>query len=526
MNVTGEMLIGRASVRGTSGQVRAFDPTLNAEIDPVFYGGGAAEVDRACRLAADAFASYRNLAPAARAAFMRSAADNIEALGDVLYDRLTRETGLPKARAQGETARTVAQFRMFAELTEEGRWRSATIDNADPERKPVPRLDQRMQKIGIGPVAVFGSSNFPMLYSVAGGDTASALAAGCPVIVKAHGSHMGVSELVGRAIRKAVEVHGLHEGVFSLLIGAGNELGEALVDHPLIQAVGFTGSQGGGMALVRRGLARPQPIPVFAEMTSINPTFLLPAAQAARAGDFATRFAQQMTAGVGQMCLKPGMILAIDGEGYETLRRTLVDAVAAVPAATMLSPGILANYNREVEGELKSEHVKVLVAGGAPARAGEGQSHILEVEASALLDDIALASEMFGPSAMLVRCTDFDQMLAFAARMNGQLTATLQIDDADLDLARALIPVLETRTNRIIANSFSNMVEISHATVHGGPFPATSDPRFTSVGATAIDRFLRPVSYQNLPAALLPEAIRDGNPQGLWRLVDGTPMQA
>jgi NADP-dependent aldehyde dehydrogenase len=267
---------------------------------------------------------------------MRTAADNIEALGDVLYDRLTLETGLPKARAEGETARTVAQFRMFADLTEEGRWRCATIDTADAQRKPTPRLDQRMQKIGIGPVAVFGSSNFPMLYSVAGGDTASALAAGCPVVVKAHGSHMGVSELVGRAIQKAVAHHGLPEGVFSLLIGAGNELGEALVDHHLIQAVGFTGSQGGGMALVRRGLARPQPIPVFAEMTSINPTFLLPSAQASRAAEFATRFTQQMTAGVGQMCLKPGMILALDGASYDVLRKTLSAEIS--PITTARSP--------------------------------------------------------------------------------------------------------------------------------------------------------------------------------------------
>jgi NADP-dependent aldehyde dehydrogenase len=525
MQVTGKMLIGQSSVRGTAGQIRAFNPVLNAEIEPVFYGGGAEEVDRACGLAAEAFPAYRNLSPAARAAFMRTAADNIEALGDVLYDRLTLETGLPKARAEGETARTVAQFRMFADLTEEGRWRCATIDTADAQRKPTPRLDQRMQKIGIGPVAVFGSSNFPMLYSVAGGDTASALAAGCPVVVKAHGSHMGVSELVGRAIQKAVAHHGLPEGVFSLLIGAGNELGEALVDHHLIQAVGFTGSQGGGMALVRRGLARPQPIPVFAEMTSINPTFLLPSAQASRAAEFATRFTQQMTAGVGQMCLKPGMILALDGASYDVLRKTLSAEISKSPAATMLSPGILANYNREVANEISSDKVKVLVGGSTPSKPGEGQSHILEIDASDLLDDMDLASEMFGPSAMLVRCTDFRQMLEFAARMSGQLTATLQIDEPDMDLARELIPILETRTNRIIANSFSNMVEISHATIHGGPFPATSDPRFTSVGATAIDRFLRPISYQNLPATLLPDPIQDGNPQGLWRLVDGKPTR-
>lgn len=521
MHVTGEMLIGAASVRGTSGDVRAFNPALNAEIEPVFHGGGAVEVDRACQLAAQAFQSYRNLPPQDRARFMQAAADNIEALGDTLYDRLTAETGLPKARAMGETARAIAQFRMFADVAQDGRWRSATIDTAAPDRKPTPRLDQRMQKVPLGPVAVFGSSNFPMLYSVAGGDTASALAAGCPVIVKAHGSHMGVSELVGRAIQKAVADCGLHEGVFSLLIGAGNELGEALVDHPVIQAVGFTGSEGGGMALVRRGMARKQPIPVFAEMTSINPNFVLPAAQAARGEAFAERFIAQMTAGVGQMCLKPGMILATAGEGYDRLRDALVKGLSAHVAETMLSPGILHNYLHNAGREQASDKVTQIAATAPAVHPGDGQGFIFEVAAADLLADMDLAGEMFGPAAMLVKCDTVDQMRQFAEAMHGQLTATLHFDEADLAIAEQLLPLLELKTNRIIANSFSNLVEISHATIHGGPFPATSDPRFTSVGTTAIDRFLRPISYQNMPETLLPPAIRSDNPLGLWRLTDG-----
>ncbi len=526
MEVKGEMLIGSASVRGGAGEVRAFDPARNIEIDPPFFGGGPAEVDRACQLAAQAFDSYRNLAPELRSNFMHRAADNIVALGDVLFERLMAETGLPRERAEGEVGRAVAQLRMFADLVRDGRWRCATLDSSDPARLPRPKPDLRMQKMPIGPVAVFGSSNFPMLYSVAGGDTASALAAGCPVVVKAHGSHMGTSELVGRALQKATIDCGLHEGVFSLLIGDGNALGEALVDHPAIKAVGFTGSEGGGMALVRRGQQRPEPIPVFAEMTSVNPIFILPNALATRAEAIATGFVEQMTIGVGQMCLKPGIIVAVEGPSLDQFYSVLRRAISDKPALTMLSPNIFKNYMRRVDEQRSTEAVSVAANGASPTHALDGQAFVFECSAKDVQASMNIASEMFGPAALVIRCADKEEMLDFAKRMNGQLTATLQIDPEDMDAAHHLLTALELKTNRILVNAFSNIVDITHATVHGGPYPAASDSRFTSVGATAIDRFLRPICYQNLPQELLPPALQDGNPLSLWRLRDGQLMQA
>ncbi|WP_213767869.1 aldehyde dehydrogenase (NADP(+)) [Caballeronia sp. dw_19] len=525
MLVRGEMLIGRASVRGTDSVIRALDPANNAALEPDFGGGGTAEVERACRLADEAFDSYSRTDPEERAQFIEAVGRNIASLGETLVTRVMAETGLPGPRVEGEMARTVSQLNLFATVVRKGLWRDATIDAGDPQRKPLPRPDLRMQKIAIGPVGVFGSSNFPLLYSVAGGDTASALAAGCPVVVKAHGSHLGTSELVGRAIQKAVSDAGFHEGVYSLLIGEGNAIGEALVDHPAIKAVGFTGSEGGGMALVRRGQQRSEPIPVFAEMTSVNPSFVLPAALAARAETFARAFIDQMTIGVGQMCLKPGLVLAIEGDGFERLRVALRDALSARPAATMLSPNIYGGFMHGVERQQKGSGVTELGAGSEPAKDLDGQVHVFEVDAGVLLHSMELADEVFGPAALLVRCRSFDEMLAIAGRLHGQLTMTLQMEVADIELAQRLMPVLERRTNRILANGFSNVAEISYATIHGGPFPATSDSRFTSVGTSAIDRFLRPVCYQNLPPELLPPALQDRNPLSLWRIRDGELMQ-
>ncbi|PXW28306.1 aldehyde dehydrogenase (NADP(+)) [Paraburkholderia caballeronis] len=521
MKVTGEMPIGKATRFGAAGTVKAFDPRRGVEIEPPFGVATADDVDDACQLALRAFESYRETSPAERGAFLVRAADNLLALGDVLYERAASETGLTVERIKGETARTAAQLKLFADVVRHGRWRNATIDSGDPTREPLPKAELRMQKVPVGPVAVFGASNFPILYSVAGGDTASALAAGCPVVVKAHGSHPGTSELVGKAIQAAVAQSGLHEGVFSLLIGAGNAVGEALVDHPAIHAVGFTGSEAGGMALVRRGAARPVPIPVFAEMTSVNPNFVLPHALEVRAPEFASRFVERMTAGAGQMCLKPGMIVAIEGPGFGALRDALAHALRGVPAQTMLSPGIYENFRRETERSRHGQSSVSIAQGQAPEARFDGQSEIFEMDATELLAEPALAGEMFGPAAVLVRCRDTQQMLAVAAGLQGQLTVALHIDSGDIELARLLLPVVERKTNRILANKFSNMVEIGYATVHGGPFPATSDSRFTSVGATAIERFLRPVCYENLPAELLPPALRDDNPLSLWRVRDG-----
>lgn len=521
MKVAGEMSIGRASRFGTADTIKAFDPRLGTEIEPSFGVATLKDVDDACTLALQAFESYRHTSPETRGAFLIRAADNLLALGDVLYERAASETGLTVERIKGETARTAAQMKMFADVVSHGRWRHATIDSADPARRPVPKADLRMQKIPIGPVAVFGASNFPILYSVAGGDTASALAAGCPVVVKAHGSHLGTSELVGKAIQAAVEECKLHEGVFSLLIGHGNAVGEALVDHPAIRAVGFTGSEGGGMALVRRGAARAVPIPVFAEMTSVNPNFVLPAALRTRAPDIAAHFVERMTAGVGQMCLKPGMIVAIDGEGFEDLRVALAEALSAVRAEAMLSPGIYDNFNREAKRSREGRSSLSIAKGTAPKGRLEGQSEIFEVDAAEVLAAPQLAGEMFGPAAVLIRCESENELIELTTSLRGQLTMALHMESTDLDLARHLIPVLESKTNRILVNKFSNTVEIGYATVHGGPYPATSDSRFTSVGATAIDRFLRPICYENLPPELLPPALQDSNPLSLWRVRDG-----
>jgi NADP-dependent aldehyde dehydrogenase len=520
------MLIGRESVRGGQAEMRALNPATNASIAPMFGAGGTAEVDRACRLAAAAFDSYSRIAPQLRARFLDSIAENLEGLGDTLVTRCVAETGLPPERVSGEIAWAAAQLRMFARVVLRGLWRNATIDSAEPSRQPLPRVDLRMQKVPLGPVVVFGASNFPILYSVAGGDTASALASGCPVVAKAHPSHLGTSELVGRAIQKAVADNGLHEGVFSLIIGDGNSIGEALVDHPETKAVAFTGSEAGGMALVRRGLMRAQPIPVFAEMTSSNPHFVLPTALATRADTFATRFVEQMVASVGQMCLTPGIILAIDGTGFNALRSTLRETLADTPAATMLARNIHANFERGVERLRCSTGVTELACGADSGGALDGRTHLFEVDAKAVLHDIHLLDEVFGPSAILVRCQSADEMLAVGGAMRGQLSMVVHLEPVDHELAHRLLPVVEAKTGRIVINAFSNMVEISDAQVHGGPFPATSDPRFTAVGSTAIDRFLRPVAYQNFPPELLPPALRDDNPLGLWRLRDNAPGNA
>ncbi|MFM0397438.1 aldehyde dehydrogenase (NADP(+)) [Paraburkholderia phytofirmans] len=531
MTLTGEMLIGFSAVRGTEGDKRAFNPAANSDIAaPVFGMGGAEEVERAVSLAAQAFDVYRQVTLAKRAAFIEAIAENILALGDELIERAHAETGLPVQRLQGERARTVGQLRLFAKVVRDGHFLGSTIDRAQPERQPLPRVDLRMAKIPLGPVAVFGASNFPLAFSVAGGDTASALAAGAPVIVKAHGAHLGTSELVGRAIQKAVKEQELPEGVFSLLFGAGRKVGEALVGHPQIKAVGFTGSRQGGLALVRIANARPEPIPVYAEMSSINPVFLFPGALASRAAAIGKAFADSLTMGAGQFCTNPGLVLAIDGPDLDRFIEAAGNALATKPAQTMLTPGIFDAYCEGAKTVGDVPDVKK-VAQGEPAgeRPNAAQAALYVTDAQRLLASTELEAEMFGPASVVIRARDLDELLKVAAHVEGQLTITLQIDAVDHADARRLLPVLERKAGRILVNGFPTGVEVCHAMVHGGPFPSTSNSMFTSVGAAAIDRFLRPVCYQDLPDALLPDALKEANPLGLWRLVDGefiTPTQA
>jgi NADP-dependent aldehyde dehydrogenase len=531
MTLTGEMLIGFSAVRGTEGIVRAFNPATDADIaEPEFGLGGAAEVERAAALAAAAFDVYRNVPLAKRAAFLEAIADNILAIGDELIERAHAETGLPVARLQGERGRTVGQLRLFARVVRDGHFLDSTIDHAQPERQPLPRVDLRLAKVPLGPVAVFGASNFPLAFSVAGGDTASALAAGAPVIVKAHSAHLGTSELVGRAIQKAVKEQGLPEGVFSMLIGAGRKLGEALVAHPAIKAVGFTGSRQGGLALVRVANARPEPIPVYAEMSSINPVFLFPAALASRAEAIGKAFAESLTLGAGQFCTNPGLVLAIDGPDLARFVTAAAEALATKQAQTMLTAGIFGAYCSGTATVGAIEGVTRVAQGvAAGERPNAAQAALYVTEAQRLLAAPELTAEMFGPASVVIRARNVDELLKLAEHLEGQLTATLQIDAADHADAKRVLTVLERKAGRILANGFPTGVEVSHAMVHGGPFPSTSNPMFTSVGATAVDRFLRPVCYQDLPDSLLPDALQEANPLSVWRLVDGeliAPTQA
>jgi NADP-dependent aldehyde dehydrogenase len=524
MSISGEMVIGRASVRGAVGSQRAFNPSTNADIaEPSFGMGDVGEVERAAKLAEVAFDSFRNTTPEQRACLLEAIAENIVAIGDELIERANAETGLPVARLQGERGRTVGQLKLFAQVVRDGHYLRATIDSAQPARQPIPRSDLRLLKIPLGPVAVFGASNFPLAFSVAGGDTASALAAGAPVIVKAHSAHLGTSELVGRAIQKAVRDQGLPEGVFSLLFGAGRTMGEALVAHPAIKAVGFTGSRQGGMALVRIANARHEPIPVYAEMSSINPVFLMPGALEKRPEGIAQAFVDSLTLGAGQFCTNPGLVIGIEGPGLERFRKAASQALGAKAAQTMLTAGIHGAYCAATDNVESVPGVEK-VGSGEPSgqKQNAAQGLLFATDARHFLATPQLQSEMFGPASIVISARDLDEALKVAERLEGQLTATLQLDPVDYTDAKRLLPVLERKVGRILVNGFPTGVEVCNAMVHGGPFPSTSNAMFTSVGASAIDRFLRPVCYQDLPDDLRPPALQDRNPFAILRLTDGT----
>ena len=521
MTLEGKLLIGQQAVSGQQADIQAVNPATGETLAPTYAGGGKAEVERACELAETAYASYRETSLEERAVFLETIADEIDAIGDELTERGVAETGLPEARLQGERGRTCGQLRLFANVVRAGEWLDVRIDPALPDREPMPRADLRQRHIALGPVAVFGASNFPLAFSVAGGDTASALAAGCPVVVKGHSAHPGTSELVGRAIQRAVAKCKLPEGVFSLLFGSGKEIGQALVADPRIQAVGFTGSRSGGTALMATAQARPQPIPVYAEMSSINPVFLLPEALKARGNAIAEGFVGSLNMGAGQFCTNPGLVIGIEGPELDVFVEAAAEAVKGSAAQTMLTPGIHDAYQQGVDRLANHAKVTEVARGQSGESANPCQAGLFVTQAEAFLSEPALQEEVFGSTSLVIACANVEEMHRVAAQVEGQLTVTLQMDDGDLETARQLLPTLERKAGRILANGWPTGVEVCHAMVHGGPYPATSDSRTTSVGSAAIFRFLRPVCYQALPEALLPEAIRDGNPYGVSRLVDG-----
>ena len=521
--LTGQMIIAGQSVRGAGAEIRGFDPAAGRPLDPPYRYGDAGDVDAACAAAADAFGAYRATTSEQRARFLEAIAANIEAITEALVARAVAESGLPQARLTGEVGRTTGQLRLFADVLREGSWTGARIDPALPDRTPLPRPDIRQRSIPLGPVAVFSASNFPLAFSVAGGDTASALAAGCPVVVKGHDAHPGTSELVARAITDAVAATGMPAGTFSLLFGFGPELGVTLVTDPRIKAVGFTGSRSGGMALVAAAATRPEPIPVYAEMSSINPVFLLDSALTSRGAELGRAFVGSLTMGSGQFCTNPGLVVAVDGPGLDTFVAAATDALAASPATPMLTPQIARNYAAGVQ--TLTETAQLIGRGERTDQENTCRAALFTTDARSFLASENLQAEVFGSSSLIVRCADTAEMHAVAAGIEGQLTATVHADDADLDTARSLLPLLELKVGRILFDGWPTGVEVCHAMVHGGPSPATSDSGTTSVGARAIERYLRPVCYQNVPESLLPSAIADGNPDHLWRRIDGRLTQ-
>lgn len=515
------MLTGRNLVagewRGSAQSFNAVEAASGAEMEPAFAQGSAQDIADACAAAASAQSLFAALPLTERAAFLRLVAGKIDALGDALTQRAMLESGLPEGRLTGERGRTVGQLRLFADEVENGAWQGLRIDHAIPDRAP-PKPDLRMRKIPLGPVAVFGASNFPLAFSVAGGDTAAALAAGCCVVVKGHPAHPGTSEIVAGAILDAIREIELPAGVFSLVNGTAHTLGEALVKDPRITAVGFTGSRAGGLALMNHAAARSVPIPVYAEMSSVNPVVLMPHRLAEATDALAAAYVGSLSLGAGQFCTNPGILLAIEGETTTRFIAAVAAALGGIPAQTMLTPGIQSAYDEGIAAI--GAHGAALVGTGAEGSSACGRAHVYTVSGAEFRANPALGHEVFGPSSIIVACADMAEIAAILAGMEGQLTATLHMAEADYSAARVLIPILENRAGRIIANAWPTGVEVTHAMVHGGPFPATSDGRSTSVGTLAIERFLRPVSYQDLPPALLPEALQDG-PSNVLRRVDG-----
>jgi 2,5-dioxopentanoate dehydrogenase len=523
MAATGKSFIGfREGVQGGN-TFRAYNPATGEALDQEFQSATPEEVDLAARLAAEAFVSYSKISGAAKAEFLDVIARNIEAVAEPLVERAHLESALPKKRLQAETGRTCGQLRLFAQLVGEGSWVHARIDRADPDRKPVPKPDIRSMWRPLGPVLVFPASNFPLAFSVAGGDTASAFAAGNPVIVKAHPAHPGTSQIVGQAVRDGVRACGLHEGVFSLVFDAGISAATTLLQHPLVKASGFTGSLATGRTLMNLAANRPQPIPFYGEFGSTNPLFLLPGAIRARGAKIAEDLYGSFTTGAGQFCTKPGLAFLSEGAQSEEFLGELKGRVSKAPEFTLLTKGIRTAYDGETRRRKTSGDLEI-IAEGAMHSDGNAYSAgvaLYQTDISSFLEKPKLSEELFGPSTLLIRYASKEQILEAARSLHGHLTATIHGTEEDLREFSELISILENKAGRIIFNGFPTGLEVCDAVIHGGPYPATADGRTTSVGTQAIYRFARPVCYQGLPDAALPVELQSANPLGIWRMVDG-----
>jgi len=522
MPLTGKNIIGNSVAASGSTSFQAANPSGNDLLPELFYNATVEELEAAAQKAAAAFKSYHQKTGTEKAIFLDAIADEIMAMGDELINRAMAESGLPAARLTGERGRTTSQLKMFAQLLREGSWVNAAIDTAIPDRQPLPKPDLRRMMIPIGPVMVFGASNFPFAYSAAGGDTAAALAAGCPVIVKAHPAHPGTDELVAQAIINAVKKTNMPDGVFSMV--HCNEAGAIhLVTHPVVKAIGFTGSRKGGMAIYTAAANRAEPIPVYAEMSAVNPVIILPGAAAANGTAIANGLAGSVTLGVGQFCTNPGLVFMMDDDNSGAVLKTLAATIATALPGTMLSKGIYANYAKGITHLQTTPAVTTLAHSTAAVNENktEASPYVFTVAQKDFIADKTLSQEVFGPATVVVLCKTVDELTAAVAQLEGQLTATLHATAEDEKYAGAIIELMKEKAGRLVFGGFPTGVEVCDAMVHGGPFPATTDGRSTSVGTSAIQRFVRPVSYQNFPQHLLPPALQDSNPLQILRQVNG-----
>lgn len=518
--ITKNIIAGNPST-GSGRTFKGFNPATLQELDGAFEIANLDNVEKAVQAAQEAFEIYKTASAADKANLLRAMAEEIEAIGDPLLERASQESGLPIGRFKGERGRTCGQLRMFADVIEEGTWVEARIDEAIPDRKPFARADIRNMLQPVGPVVVFGASNFPLAFSTAGGDSASAWAAGCPVIVKAHPSHPGTNALVSEAISKAIARCNMPSGIFSMLYDDGHAIGAALVQHPSVKAVGFTGSERGGRALMDIAAKREIPIPVYAEMGSTNPVFILPEKLDAEHDTLPNVIANSVNMGVGQFCTNPGLLYVMEHERLDSFTENLQNAFSQLQSFTMLNQGIHESFMAKKEHALKTAGVEAIQVQDNTPDTLKAPPTIAKVSFDQFVANPNLHHEVFGPFTLMVICKNEDELKTLATQMEGQLTSTFQGTDGDFEKHKELIQIVSNHAGRIVFNGVPTGVEVGNAMHHGGPFPASSNGRYTSVGTGAIKRFARPVAWQDCPEFLLPEALKNGNPLGIWRMVNG-----
>lgn len=524
--ITGKNYIGNRLSGNGAKTYKTFNPLLNIENENEFVEASTEEINEAVFLASDAYITYNQKSGIEKASFLTAIVNEILALDDTLIQTYCSESGLPEGRAKGERGRTISQLKAFAELLEEGSWVDATIDTAIPDRTPAPKSDLRKMLVPLGPVVVFGASNFPLAFSTAGGDTAAALAAGCPVIVKSHPMHAGTGELVASAIIKAAEATGMPNGVFSNLNSSGIEVGVQLVKHSQVKAVGFTGSIRGGRALFDLAAQRDEPIPVFAEMGSINPVIILPEALKNRSSELAKTYAGSITVGSGQFCTNPGLLIGIKSEGLTGFVDTLSEEILKIEPSCMLHPNIIGAYEKNKQTAIDQSGLVVAADYGSEVGVNYASQAVVTVEGKTFLENAKLRHEVFGPFSMIVQCEDAAELKEIISNLEGQLTGTIISDNNEIAKYPHVIAALQNRVGRIIFNGVPTGVEVCASMQHGGPYPASTDSRFTAVGIQSIKRWVRPFSFQDWPDVLLPNELKRENPLHISRLVNGTQITA